>query len=98
MADRRGTSSSSRELCNGPGKLCQALGIGRPDYGLDLTLGKRLYLLDAAHARIERSPRIGIAYAGIWAHKPWRFSESGNPYVSRSTHLRSLTASRKPKA
>jgi DNA-3-methyladenine glycosylase len=83
MAQRRGKPSSARELCNGPGKLCQALGIARSDYGLDLTLGKRLYLLDAPAPRIERSPRIGIAYAGIWAHKPWRFTEFNSPYVSK---------------
>jgi DNA-3-methyladenine glycosylase len=90
MARRRGLTATladagTRGLCNGPGKLCQALGIGRDDYGLDLTAGRRLYLLDAPRARITSSPRIGIAYAGIWAHKPWRFSEPNNPYVSRST-------------
>lgn len=85
MARRRGLAETARDLSNGPGKLCQALGIGRDDYGLDLTAGKRLYLVDAPKARITRSPRIGIAYAGIWAHKPWRFSEPNNRYVSRST-------------
>jgi DNA-3-methyladenine glycosylase len=84
MARRRGLAATARGLSNGPGKLCQALGIGRADYGLDLTLGERLYLVDAPQVRIARSPRIGIAYAGIWAHKPWRFSEPHNPYVSRS--------------
>jgi DNA-3-methyladenine glycosylase len=83
MARRRGLPASSRQLLNGPGKLCQALGIGRNDYGHDLTLGKRLYLLDAPTVRSHRSPRIGIAYAGTWAHKPWRFTEPHSPYLSR---------------
>ena len=51
--------------------------------GRDLTLGRRLYLLDAPRATVVRSARIGIAYAGIWAHKPWRFQERSNRYVSQ---------------
>jgi len=83
MAKRRGLPEHSLKLTNGPGKLCQALGITRADYGRDLTLGRRLYLLDAPRATVVRSARIGIAYAGIWAHKPWRFQERSNRYVSQ---------------
>jgi DNA-3-methyladenine glycosylase len=28
------------------------------------------------------APRIGIAYAGEWADRPWRFFLKGNPFVS----------------
>lgn len=83
MARRRNLPVTSPALCNGPGKVCQALGIAARDYGRDLTLGQRLYLLDASRTQIQRTPRIGIAYAGLWAQKPWRFCERGSPYLSR---------------
>lgn len=82
MARRRGVAPTRRELSNGPGKLCQALGLDARHYGLDLTRPP-LYLLDAPKARVVRSKRIGIDYAGAWALRPWRFSEAGNPYVSK---------------
>jgi len=28
-------------------------------------------------------PRIGVAYAGVWAQKPLRFWVAGNAHVSR---------------
>jgi DNA-3-methyladenine glycosylase len=82
MARRRGIDEKRVELTNGPGKLCQALAIGRDEYGADLC-GDRLYLLDAPAVRVARSPRVGIDYAGTWAAKPWRFTERSNRYVSR---------------
>ncbi len=82
MSVRRGISPERPELTNGPGKLCQALGIARREYGADLCQG-RLFLADGERRRVARSPRIGIDYAGAWAAKPWRFFESGNKYVSR---------------
>ena len=36
MRSRRG-AVKERDLANGPGKVCQAFGIGLADYGLDLT-------------------------------------------------------------
>jgi DNA-3-methyladenine glycosylase len=32
---------------------------------------------------ITRSARVGVAYAGDWAHRPLRFCVAGNPHVSR---------------
>jgi DNA-3-methyladenine glycosylase len=83
MARRRRRPSGSRELTNGPGKLTHALGITRAQYGLDLC-GDVLYLEDddRRRGRIGRSKRINVAYAGVWAEKPWRFYERGNRYVS----------------
>lgn len=88
MVRRRGgkNSTGARELTNGPGKLTQALGITGDDYGRDLC-GERLFLEEPdratmAAAKVGRSARINVDYAGAWAAKPWRFYERGNLYVS----------------
>ena len=84
MAERRGVPASSRALCNGPGKVCQALGLGRADYGRDLCQ-QHLYLapaLETARLSIGRSPRINVDYAGVWASRPWRFYLRKSPWVS----------------
>jgi DNA-3-methyladenine glycosylase len=82
MARRRDVAETRPELTNGPGKLCQALGIDRTAYGVDLTRG-RLTLLDGPTVAVKRSPRIGIDYAGDWASRPWRFHDPLSHYVSR---------------
>lgn len=87
MAKRRHVAADRIELTNGPGKLCKALGIGAEHYGLDLCQGP-LFLADAPRVKVARSPRIGIDYAGNWAHKPWRFFQRGNRYVSRPSRAR----------
>jgi len=81
MSKRRGVPPAARLLTNGPGKLCQALGITGADYGRDLC-GDDLYLLDGARGPVARSRRINVDYAGVWAERPWRFFERGNRFVS----------------
>jgi DNA-3-methyladenine glycosylase len=69
----------------GPGKLCDALGITRRENGLDLCeSGGRVFLADdgAEAARLKRSARIGVAYAGVWANRQLRFYVPGNAHVS----------------
>jgi DNA-3-methyladenine glycosylase len=83
MSRRRGRPTTSRELTNGPGKLCQALGITGAQYGRDLC-GGDLHLRDGERGAIGRSPRINIDYAGVWVARPWRFYEKGNRFVSVS--------------
>ena len=68
----------------GPGLLCQAMGIGRAENGADLVCGA-LRVLDAPALlghRVARTPRIGVAYAGADAARPWRFLVRGSPAVS----------------
>jgi DNA-3-methyladenine glycosylase len=81
MAARRNFPTDARLLTNGPGKLCQALGITRDDYGRDLA-GDDLFLFDGPCGKIGRSPRINVDYAGAWSARPWRFYERGNRFVS----------------
>lgn len=71
------------ELTNGPGKLCQALGITLAHYGCSLLRGP-LRIEPAPEpigAPIRRGPRIGVSRAG---ERPLRFFLEGSPWVSRS--------------
>ncbi|MEZ2721254.1 DNA-3-methyladenine glycosylase [Paenalcaligenes hominis] len=70
---------------NGPGRLCKALGVTRADYGTDVC-EDQIYVLDTPLApgeQVEKSPRIGVDYAGEWAQELLRFSMKDNPYVSK---------------
>lgn len=81
MRARRG-GRPDRELCSGPGKLTEALGIGLEANGADL--GEEPFLLAPREpgweGEIVAGPRVGIAKA---AERPWRFRLAGSPYVSR---------------
>lgn len=72
-----------RDLTNGPGKVCAALGINKELYGHDLTVEP--LVLDFAPLlpgeTIGRSPRVGIS-KNIDA--PKRFFIEGNEFVSRA--------------
>jgi DNA-3-methyladenine glycosylase len=68
---------------DGPGRFAKAMGITRAMDGEDLTAG-RLYLCPRARRpRIAVSARVGVAYAGIWADKPWRFFDPTSAHVSK---------------
>jgi DNA-3-methyladenine glycosylase len=72
----------------GPGLLCRALGIDRRLNGADL-LGGVLWLEEppagTPPARVARSTRIGVDYAGEWAQRPWRFFARHSPFVSTAS-------------
>ncbi len=76
MAERRGldpNTSSDRDLCSGPGKLCQALGIDRRWNGRPLVPGLAPPSAETGRIRLFRgegppggpfaTPRIGIRQA-----------------------------------
>ena len=81
MRSRRGVDSVG-DLCSGPGKLTQAMGIGLDLNGAPLVEGPIRILAPRGHARhaITAGPRIGISKA---VDLPWRFCEHGSPFVSR---------------
>lgn len=85
MRARRGLPDAPVwRLCRGPGALCRALGIDRALNGADLVRG-RLRLLDGPDVpsrSIARTPRIGVAYAGADAARPWRFVVRTSPAAS----------------
>jgi DNA-3-methyladenine glycosylase len=71
-----------RNLCSGPGKLTQALGLNRAHNGLDLT-NSCLIIADGGEevGNIVVTTRIGIK---VFMDKPWRFySERLAAWVSR---------------
>lgn len=83
MYRRRPKAKDDRQLCSGPGKLCAALDITRALYGLSLR-GPELYILDrAVQPPITASRRIGVDYAVRCRDELWRFTITGDPFVSR---------------
>jgi len=95
MRAARPAARLERDLCNGPAKLCQALGITGADNGVDLVAatgrGARPGASDASAAvrllddgtppprRPGRGTRIGIREA---TEKRWRFWVPGDPNLS----------------
>ena len=85
---RRGLLLRDEELCSGPGKLTQALGVELTENRSDLAAGPvRIYppIADPAtgslpEAEIVSGTRIGIT-KGV--ELPWRFCAAGNRHVSR---------------
>lgn len=75
MLKRRNKDKLDNRLTNGPGSVCQALGINMQQNGTCLDSGS-LWIeegVQAAPSQIETSKRIGIDYAGEDAMLPWRF-------------------------
>ena len=94
MWDARPAAHRESDLCSGPAKLCQAMGITGADTGADLLAPRRrrgnaaptagaVRLLDDGTPpprRPGRGTRIGIREA---TEKRWRFWVPGSPSVSR---------------
>jgi DNA-3-methyladenine glycosylase len=78
-----GRSPRDAELCSGPGKLTQALGIRLDHNGSSLARGP-VRICERSREwhepDIAIGPRIGISRA---VELPWRFAAAGDPNVSR---------------
>ena len=69
---------------DGPGRLTRAMAIDRSLNAASL-LEPPLWIAEGARTgRIARGPRIGVDYAGAWAHKPYRFWLPESRWVSRT--------------
>jgi DNA-3-methyladenine glycosylase len=82
MRQRRGLERVE-DLCSGPGKLTQALGIGLALNGTSLVDGPIELLTREPGSRAPRmvaGERIGITKA---VELPWRFCDADSPHVSR---------------
>lgn len=68
---------SEKDLCSGPGKVCQAMGFDRSSDGLLLN-GPEIWIEDdlpfeEIEKNIRSSPRVGVNYAGKAKDWPLRF-------------------------
>ena len=81
VMERRRGDRPMAELCNGPGKLCQAMGITMADNGADLVSGKP-WIEDDGYVpdSIATSTRIGLSNG---RDLPLRFYLAENRFVSR---------------
>lgn len=80
MAERRGLADP-RDLCSGPGKLGQALGVTRDRHdGLMLDAPPFAFAPAAETPPVVIGPRIGITKD---ADRPWRFGIAGSAFLSR---------------
>lgn len=84
MEARRPAVRRRRDLCSGPAKLCQALGIDGSHDGDDLVTGAGgTAMVDenvAPPAAVVTTTRVGITAA---AEELWRWYVDGDPHVSR---------------
>jgi DNA-3-methyladenine glycosylase len=83
MREARPAARRDVDLCRGPARLCQALGITGADDGSDLVVGDRGLLVaddGAPPPEAAATPRIGISRA---VEHPWRWIVPGDPHLSR---------------
>jgi DNA-3-methyladenine glycosylase len=79
MVIRRGREGPL-DLCSGPGRLTQALGVDRRDDGVDLVAGRGLWLEAGSPAEpVAVGTRVGVHETS----RQWRYWLDGNPFVSR---------------
>jgi len=79
MQERRG-GVPERQLCSGPGKLCQALDVTLAHNALPLDAAPFVLLPAVSSHDVATGPRIGIT-KGV--ETPWRFVRRGSPFLSR---------------
>jgi DNA-3-methyladenine glycosylase len=81
MRRRRPKAKRDRDLTNGPGKLCLAMGIDGTMTGLSLRSGALVIRAGEPvnDADVEVTPRIGITKAAEW---PLRYLVRANEFVS----------------
>jgi DNA-3-methyladenine glycosylase len=83
MRRRRPAVKKDRDLTNGPGKLCLALGITGAFNRKPLQRGPLVIRdgIEYPDAQIDVTPRIGITRSADW---PLRWIVRDNPYLSKT--------------
>lgn len=83
LREARGSVRTEHDLASGPGKLCQAMAIGRQLDGLDLCAGADLWIEPGPGVGpVLAGPRIGLGAVGEWTSRRLRWWERGSPFVS----------------
>jgi DNA-3-methyladenine glycosylase len=80
-----GKRRKDTDLCSGPAKICQAMGIDRSMNAVDMVTSDVLFMErpgSVRKGRLVRTARIGLNNAGEWTYKPLRWVRQGNPHVS----------------
>ncbi len=86
MRVARPASRRDRDLCSGPARLCQALGLGGEHDGADLVTGDRGLVVASDGLAPPERPGVGIRVGigtGPAALYPWRWWVRGDPNLSR---------------
>lgn len=77
---RRRKTDDKRNLCSGPAKLVQAMGITKLHGGTNLMDGSLKLEPGTSPKRIVQTTRVGISKA---VDQPWRFYIADNPFISK---------------
>lgn len=86
MMERRRPGAPERELCLGPGRLAEALGVDRGWDGMDLRAGARLHLeppVIEQPCRVRSGRRVGVESSGPSARLSLRYALDGSSWCSR---------------
>lgn len=81
MRKRRG-KNNLRDLCSGPGKLAQAMGIDKNHYGVDLCGDEIFIETTNILPDVTATKRINVEYAGDAANYLWRYIMTGSEFLS----------------
>jgi len=89
VLQRRGAPKATPQLCAGPGKVAQSLGLDKTFDGHDLLAPGGLELRPGTPpATILPGPRLGIAFATPEDQaRPWRFADGDSRAVLQRTAL-----------
>lgn len=78
---------ADRDLCRGPGRLCQAMAIDRSLDGVRIAESAHLSLFDRdpglGAPPISRTPRVGLGEVGAWKNRMLRFVWTDHRWSSR---------------
>lgn len=78
---------ADRDLCRGPGRLCQAFAIDRSLDGVNIPQSAQVSLLDRplemGEPPISRTARVGLGDVGVWKNRALRFVWTDHRFGSR---------------
>lgn len=86
MKKRRKTCKKDFDLCRGPAKLCQSMGISKGMHNMiDMCVSMEIWVESDGYEldEIVTCSRVGISYAEEWVESPLRFYIKGNKCVSK---------------